>query len=146
MKQGKFGQFLACSGYPECNHTQSLNAGTATAGIPALTVPGAGCDGHLLEKKSRRGKSFTAAAAFPQCTYAIWDKPVAKTCPRCGGPFLVEKSTKRQGTYYACLAEGCGFQEPGSESVPIFDRLIFFAFAPRGKGRRCKKLLDKVIN
>lgn len=114
VKQGKFGRFLACSGYPDCKNTQSLNS-NGNGVDTGITCPQAGCDGHLLEKKSRRGKIFYGCGRFPACTFAIWDKPVALKCPKCGAGLLVEKSSKKQGNFYTCLTEGCGYTQKKAE-------------------------------
>ncbi len=111
VKQGKFGKFLACGGYPDCTHTQSLNAG-ANGRDTGVKCPREGCEGSLVERTSKRGKIFFGCSRYPQCNYAIWDKPVVAPCPQCGSPFMVEKSTKKRGTYYACLSDGCGYQQP----------------------------------
>jgi DNA topoisomerase-1 len=111
IKEGKYGSFYACSGYPDCKNTQSTNStnGGKTTGVDC---PENGCSGKLLERTSRRGKTFYGCSRFPNCTFAIWDKPVAKKCPECGATFLVEKSTKKQGTFLTCNAKGCGFKQP----------------------------------
>ena len=109
MKRGKYGDFLACKGYPECTHTESVNgSGGPSTGVPC---PQNGCSGDVVEKKSRRGKTFYGCNRFPDCKFAIWDKPVNHTCPNCGAPFLVQKSTKRQGDFLACQTKGCGYKK-----------------------------------
>lgn len=109
IKRGRYGEFLACSGYPDCKQTQSLNA---NGGQPTgVACPVKGCDGQLVQKTSKRGKIFYGCNRFPECDYATWDRPVAKTCPVCGAAFLVEKTTKKQGTFLTCLTEGCGHRE-----------------------------------
>ena len=108
IKPGKFGKFFACSGYPECKNTYSVNSvdpGRETG----VACPRENCDGNIVEKQSRRGKTFYGCSRFPDCDYAIWDKPVNQPCPVCGAPFLVEKSTKKRGSYLACLTKGCGY-------------------------------------
>jgi len=110
VKHGKYGTFLACSGYPDCKHTQSLyanNAGQETG----IDCPQKDCDGKFVQRQSKRGKTFYGCSRFPDCTFATWDKPVAKDCPLCGANFLVEKSTKKQGTFISCHTKGCGFKE-----------------------------------
>jgi len=62
-------------------------------------------------KKSKRGKIFYGCNRYPECKYAIWDKPVNKKCPLCGADFLVEKTTKKEGTFLACIVKDCGFKE-----------------------------------
>ena len=110
LKQGKYGPFLACSGYPDCKTTQSVyaNGNGASTGV---ACPTQGCDGELVEKRSKRGKVFYGCNRYPECDYATWDKPVAKPCPICQAPFLVEKTTKKAGTFLACLNRDCGHRE-----------------------------------
>ena len=111
IRRGKYGDFLACSGYPDCKNTQSLNTGGGTASATGVKCPEKGCDGELMEKRSKRGKVFYGCNKYPDCTFAIWDKPVDKPCPACDAPFLVEKSTKKKGTYLKCLTKDCGHEE-----------------------------------
>jgi DNA topoisomerase-1 len=108
-KRGRYGEFLACSGYPDCKHTESVgNGGGQSTGVPC---PQPGCEGEMVERKSKRGKVFYGCSRFPDCTQAMWDRPAARPCPVCGAPFMVEKSTKKDGQFYACLTEGCGHRE-----------------------------------
>ena len=111
VKQGKYGDFLACSGYPDCKNTRSINGSAKNAPSTGVKCPQAGCDGELVERKSKRGKIFYGCSRFPDCTYALWDKPIPKTCPQCSAPFLVEKTTKKEGTVIKCIQEGCGYKE-----------------------------------
>jgi DNA topoisomerase-1 len=110
MKRGRYGGFLACSGYPECKHTQSLNSNGNGKKI-GVSCPQEGCNGDIVERTSKRGKLFYGCSNFPECTFATWDKPVDRECPICGAKFLTEKTTKKQGTFVTCLTEGCGFKE-----------------------------------
>jgi len=110
LKHGQYGPFLACSGYPECKNTKSINSNHAGQDT-GVKCPEKGCSGSLVERKSRRGKIFYGCSRYPECTFAIWDKPVAKECPECGANFLVEKTTKRQGAFCACMEKGCGYKE-----------------------------------
>jgi DNA topoisomerase-1 len=108
-KRGRYGEFLACSGYPDCKHTESVGNGSGQS--TGVACPQPGCDGEMVERKSKRGKIFYGCSRFPDCTQAMWDRPAAKACPVCKAPFMVEKSTKRDGQFYACLTEGCGYRE-----------------------------------
>ena len=110
-KHGRFGEFLACSGYPDCKYTRSLNS-SGTGTLIGVNCPEKNCDGDLVERKSKRGKIFYGCNRFPNCNFATWDKPVDRECPACGAPFLVEKKTKREGTFFACHNKECGFKEP----------------------------------
>jgi DNA topoisomerase-1 len=110
IKNGRYGTFYACSGYPECKNTQSVaskNGGQATG----VKCPEKECDGDLVQRKSRRGKVFYGCSRFPDCTFALWDKPVPKKCQLCSANFLLEKSSKKQGAYLACHDKDCGFTQ-----------------------------------
>jgi DNA topoisomerase I len=110
IKRGKYGEFLACSGFPECSHTESINGGANGKSI-GVNCPEPGCEGQIVEKKSKRGKIFYGCSRYPECTFATWDKPVNKACPACGAPHLIEKTSKRDGTYFACANRECGYKE-----------------------------------
>ncbi len=87
-------KFLGCSNYPECKNIQ-----TATIDIKC---PIEGCEGDLVERKTKRGKVFFGCSLYPKCTYATWDKPVNEPCPECGHKILVEKSSKAKGKTHKC--------------------------------------------
>ncbi|GBC60777.1 DNA topoisomerase 1 [Desulfonema ishimotonii] len=114
IKRGRYGNFLACSGYPDCKNTQSVSTanGGQSTGVPC---PEDGCDGELMERRSKRGKVFYGCNRFPDCKFAIWDKPVKTPCPRCGAKFLVEKTTKKDGTFLKCLNKACGYKALADE-------------------------------
>jgi len=109
IKEGKYGTFLACSGYPECKNTRSVNGNGEDTGI---ACPRPDCTGTLVKRTSRRGRVFYGCSRFPECDFAIWDKPVDRKCPQCGAPILVERSTKRDGRFLACTNRECGYREP----------------------------------
>ena len=98
LKHGRFGQFLGCSNYPECKSTMPLPTGVA--------CPQEKCDGVLVQRRSKRGRTFYGCTRYPECSYAIWDKPVPVTCPSCQASFMVEKTTKSRGKELVCLE--CG--------------------------------------
>ena len=99
VKQGRFGEFTACTGYPECKYVKLKSTGIA--------CPKDG--GDIVERKSRRGKVFYGCANYPKCDFTLWNKPVPEPCPKCGRPFLTEKITKRHGRQLICSNEECGF-------------------------------------
>jgi DNA topoisomerase-1 len=115
VKRGRYGTFLACSGYPDCKNTMSVsveNGGQSTG----IGCPREGCDGELVARRSKRGKVFYGCNKYPDCDYAIWDKPVARPCSACDSPFMVEKTTKKDGTFLACPIKECGYRYfPASE-------------------------------
>jgi DNA topoisomerase-1 len=110
IKRGKYGEFIACSGFPTCTHTESINGGTSGQSV-GMKCPTPGCSGDIVEKRSKRGKIFYGCSRYPACTFATWDKPVAKACPVCGAPYLVAKNSKLKGDYLACANRECGYQE-----------------------------------
>jgi DNA topoisomerase-1 len=109
IKQGKYGKFLACSGYPECSNTQSLNANGAGKST-GVRCGREGCEGEIVQKQTKRGKIFFGCSRYPECNFATWDKPVPEPCPSCGAPFLVEKTSKKSGTFRVCLKPDCGYR------------------------------------
>jgi DNA topoisomerase-1 len=110
VKRGRYGEFLACSGYPECQYTQSLNSNGSGKQI-GVACPEKNCSGEIVERQSKRGKIFYGCKRFPECNFATWDKPVDKKCPACGAAFLVAKTTKKEGAFLACNDNGCGYKE-----------------------------------
>jgi DNA topoisomerase-1 len=108
VKQGKFGSFLGCPGYPECKTTLPISLG--------IKCPEKDCTGEITEKRSRKGKIFFGCSNYPRCTYATWDKPVAEPCPECGAAFLLEKYDRKKGRYRACSNPDCTFKDAKSRS------------------------------
>jgi DNA topoisomerase-1 len=102
IKNGKFGRFMACSNYPTCKFTQSLNTGVG--------CPQEGCDGMIVERRTRKGRTFYSCTNYPRCTFAVWDKPIPEKCPQCDFPFLVEKQGKG-GAMKQCPQKECGYRE-----------------------------------
>jgi DNA topoisomerase-1 len=100
IKNGKFGRFLACSNYPTCKSTQSLNTG--------VRCPQEGCEGMLVERRTRKGRTFYSCSNYPKCTFALWDKPIPEKCPQCNAPFLIEKLGKG-GVVKRCHRKECGY-------------------------------------
>jgi DNA topoisomerase-1 len=105
IKMGRFGKFLACSAYPACKNIQPLVKPKALG----ITCPDCK-EGELMEKKSRYGKIFFSCNRYPRCKYALWDQPIDEPCPKCGYPVIVEKVTKRFGTYRKCPTENCDWK------------------------------------
>lgn len=95
IRTGRNGRFLACSGYPKCRNTRSISTGAP--------CPQRDCDGKLLERNSRRGRTFFSCGNFPDCTYASWDRPLNRPCPMCDGPFLAERAGRNGRTSFRCL-------------------------------------------
>ena len=85
IRNGKYGEFVACSNYPECKYIKKEEAEV----IEICDCPN--CSGKIVEKKSRKGKVFYGCNNYPKCKTAYWDKPINKKCPECG-EMLVEKN------------------------------------------------------
>ncbi len=82
QRNGRFGQYLACSKAPGCRHTEAM-----PTGVPC---PVESCGGELVQKRSKRGKTFYSCSRYPECDFAMWNKPVEATCPKCGFPVMEE--------------------------------------------------------
>jgi len=102
IKDGRFGEFTSCSNYPKCKYIKPK-----TVGVPC---PKAGCGGEIIERRSRRGKLFYGCSKYPDCDFVLWSKPVSEQCPQCGSPYLIEKSTKREGLVRYCNEESCNYK------------------------------------
>ena len=107
-KLGRFGYFLACSGFPECHNTKS---------IPLAKCPRPGCDGNIVARKTKgRGKEFYGCTNYPACDFITHFKPVDSVCPKCGW-FLVEKYDKKNGSYKSCINPDCDYLHSDEEDV-----------------------------
>ena len=100
IKSGRFGEFLACTGYPECKNTKPI--------VKSTGVKCPDCGGDIVAKRGRSGKIFYGCSNYPTCTRAYWYKPTDRKCPQCG-ELLLEKHTKT--TKYACSNDKCGYKE-----------------------------------
>ena len=99
IKVGKYGKFLACSGFPECRGTKRLVKDTG--GI----CPKCG-KGRMLERKSSKGRIYYGCERYPDCDFMTWDMPVPTKCPKCGSTMF------RKGSKLYCAKEGCGYEMP----------------------------------
>jgi DNA topoisomerase-1 len=110
VKRGRFGPFLACSGYPECRTTRPLAARTG------VRCPRCG-QGELLERRSRRGRTFYGCERYPDCEYVLWERPVG-TCPECGQPLVEKRGRRQEEGVRRCVNPDCGHVEaaPGEEA------------------------------
>jgi DNA topoisomerase-1 len=102
LKHGPFGEYTACSRRPECSYIKKETLGIA--------CPRTDCKGELVVRRSRRGKTFYGCTNYPKCDFVVWDKPVQKECPQCHAPFLLEKTTKKDGLVQHCYDKECGYR------------------------------------
>jgi DNA topoisomerase-1 len=116
LRRSRFGVFYGCTGYPECKNLRKTGPAKPAAEPKPTGVTCSECGkGEMLEKSSRRGKTFWSCSRFPDCKFALWKKPIPKECPDCGAAFLLEKTTKKSGTQYVCNTEGCGYVEDAND-------------------------------
>ena len=101
FKAGRYGDFIACSGYPECRNTKPI--------LKAIGVKCPKCGKDVIEKKSKRGKIFYGCSGYPECDMSYWNKPVNKACPKCGS-LLTEKITKGEKGL-VCSNQECDYKE-----------------------------------
>ena len=107
-KLGRFGYFLACSGFPECRNTRS---------VPLAKCPRPGCNGEIVARKTKgRGKEFYGCTNYPECDFISHFKPINAQCPKCG-QFLVEKYDKKHGTYKSCINPECDYLHTADDDV-----------------------------
>ena len=83
IKMGRFGKFLACTGFPKCRHTKSLTDSSGN-NHEKIDIPCPKCDGEIVKKRTRKGKFFYGCSNWPKCDFAVWDEPTDEKCPKCG--------------------------------------------------------------
>jgi DNA topoisomerase-1 len=97
LKFGRFGEFTACSNYPTCKYVKQKTIGVK---CPECS------EGEIIERRSKKGKTFYGCNRYPDCTFVAWGKPVAQKCSECGSPFMVEKWLKA-GAVWQCPNPEC---------------------------------------
>ena len=105
VKTGRYGRFVSCGNYPDCDYRAPYST--------QVPCPREGCQGHLIEKRTRRGKVFYGCSAYPQCDFATWNQPVTRICPSCGARSMVTIS-RSGATAFKC--EICKHIERSSEA------------------------------
>ncbi len=155
LKKGRFGQFLACSGYPDCKTTKQLGEAQKPKDVPldekcpqcgnqlikkygrygefvacsnyptckfvkqkTIGVKCPNCsEGEVVERRSKRGKTFYGCNRYPDCDFVAWGKPIPERCPECGGSYLIEKYLKA-GAFAQCPNNECKFKKPLEQAAP----------------------------
>jgi DNA topoisomerase-1 len=111
LKNGRFGEFIACSKYPKCKTTKTVTTG--------ISCPEKGCPGTLVQRRTKSKKTFYSCSEYPKCKFAIWQKPIPEECPKCGHPFLVAATGKKaQPNEFKCGNKSCDFQKVLEETDP----------------------------
>ena len=100
---GRYGKFLACTGFPECRNTR-----------PLLEEIGVACPkcgkGQVVKRRSKKGRVFYGCDQYPECEFVTWEKPTGEKCPSCGEGYLVEHVTKN-GVSKICTNKECNYKE-----------------------------------
>ncbi len=101
IKHGRFGKFLACSGFPDCRHTESINEDVG------VSCPF--CEGTIVALRSKKGRRFYGCSNYPECKMRSWNKPTGEKCPRCGDA-MVEKVSKSKADEVVCQNPECKYK------------------------------------
>jgi len=109
MKSGRFGEFTACSDYPTCKYVKQK-----TVGVKCPECH----EGDIIERRSKRGKTFYGCNRYPKCEFVAWGKPIDRKCPECGSSHLIEKFLKA-GAFAQCPNKECKFKEPIAEAEAV---------------------------
>jgi DNA topoisomerase-1 len=107
LKSGRFGEFTACSTYPACKYVKQKTIGVK---CPECS------EGEIIERRSKKGKTFYGCNRYPDCNFVAWGKPVAEKCPECGSPYMVEKWLKA-GPIWQCPNPECKHKQDAP--VPV---------------------------
>ena len=109
IKRGRYGNFLACPGYPECKNAKPI--------VEKLDVLCPECGKNIVVKKSKRGKKFFGCSGYPDCKFVSWNEPVKEKCPKCD-VHMVKRYSKKSGNYVECSNKECDYKKelPKEES------------------------------
>jgi DNA topoisomerase-1 len=108
LKTGRYGEFIACSNYPTCKYVKQKTIG--------VTCPQCG-QGEVVERRSKRGKTFYGCSRYPECEFVAWGKPVNEKCDQCGGSYMIEKWLKA-GPVLQCPNPECKAKKPLPQPQP----------------------------
>ncbi|QXM06157.1 type I DNA topoisomerase [Crassaminicella indica] len=100
IKYGRYGKFLACSAYPECEHTRPF--------VKKIGIACPRCGGEIVERRSRKGRLFYGCGNFPNCNFITWNRPIAEKCPVCGS--LLVKKNRKNDTIIQCSDKECKYK------------------------------------
>ena len=108
-KQGRFGKFLACPGFPECRNTKAI-VNTIAAKCPK-------CGGKVIVRKSKKGVTFYTCENSPECDFISWNEPTDEKCPKCGNSLMKVRAFKGRGPLsYKCFNEECDYETKPSSA------------------------------
>jgi DNA topoisomerase I len=109
LKTGRFGEFTACSNYPACKYVKQKTIGVK---CPECS------EGEVVERRSRKGKTFYGCNRYPDCKFVAWGKPVEEKCPECGNSYMIEKWLKA-GPVWQCPNEECKHKQPAPQPAVV---------------------------
>lgn len=101
IKHGRNGKFIGCSAFPDCKYTETI--------VKDTKVKCPKCGHRIIEKVSKRGKVFYGCENYPNCDFALWDKPTSEKCPECGSLLVHRKN--RHGESILCSNEKCDYKK-----------------------------------
>lgn len=101
-RMGRYGRFLACSGFPDCRNTKAI--------VNATNVKCLACGGNIVQRKSRTGRVFYGCDNYPECGYISWDLPIEEKCPACGVQ-LTERAQRGGAKQIVCPNKDCPAKE-----------------------------------
>jgi DNA topoisomerase-1 len=104
IKNGRFGKFLACSGFPKCKYTKPF------LDKIGVSCPEEGCSGEIIRKKTKKGRMFYGCSNYPKCSFVTWNKPVNERCPQCNSILVLSKN-KKNGFYRKCSNSDCDYKD-----------------------------------
>ena len=108
LKTGRYGEFIACGNYPTCKYVKQKTIG--------VTCPQC-AQGEVVERRSKRGKTFYGCSRYPDCDFVAWGKPVNEKCDQCGSPYMIEKWLKA-GPLLQCPNPECKAKKPMPQPAP----------------------------
>jgi len=100
-RRGRYGEFIACSGYPECSYTRPVGIG---ARCPLD-------NGEVVERRTRKGRVFYGCANYPSCTFTSWDRPTGRLCPKCGHILVTKRARRGVTPPVVCSNKACTYKE-----------------------------------
>jgi len=109
LKTGRFGEFTACSNYPTCKYVKQK-----TIGVKCPTCS----EGEVIERRSKKGKTFYGCNRYPDCMFVAWGKPVPEKCPECSSPYMEEKWLKA-GPVWQCPNKECKHKQPAPQTAEV---------------------------
>ena len=115
LKSGRYGPFFSCAGYPDCKTIRKIGRKSTPPKPTGVKCPTCG-EGELVERISRRGV-FYSCNRYPKCEFTLNNRPVARECPKCHAPYLLEKETKREGHIEYCNNPECDYRAPITKAV-----------------------------